>query len=103
MTTRRRLLGTGVPAAIVLFGLADVTFGAPVRLEESDPIAVSLGYRQDARKVDAKKFPTFVAGRDCAGCQLFQGKPTDMTGACPAFGGKAVNAKGWCAAWAKKA
>ena len=103
MTTRRRLLGTGVPAAIGLLGFANVAFTAPVRLEETDPLAISLGYRQDARKVDAKKFATFVPGRNCAGCQLFQGKPTDKTGACAAFAGKAVNAKGWCAAWAKRA
>ena len=103
MTTRRRLLATGVPAAIVLLGFANVAFTAPVRLEETDPLAISLGYRQDARKVDAKKFTTFVPGRNCASCQLFQGKPTDKTGACAAFAGKAVSAKGWCAAWAKKA
>ena len=84
MTTRRRLLGRGIPAAIVLLGFADATSGVPVRLAESDPVATSLGYKQDARKVDTKKFPTFVAGRNCAGCQLFLGKLTDKSGACAA-------------------
>ena len=66
-------------------------------------IAVSLGYRHDASKVDAKKFPAFAAGRNCANCQLYQAKAAEAWGACGAVGGKLVNAKGWCIAWVKKA
>jgi High potential iron-sulfur protein len=72
-------------------------------LEESDPQATALGYKQDSAKVDGKKYPKHEASQTCANCQLFQGKATDAAGACPLFAGKQVAAKGWCSAWAKKA
>ena len=67
------------------------------------PQAVALGYRHDATKVDAKKYPTWSLERACGKCQLFQGQTTDAWGPCAAVGGKLVNAKGWCVAWVKKA
>ena len=72
------------------------------KLEESDPQAMSLGYKQDSEKVDDKKFAKHEASQTCANCQLFQGKPTDASGACPLFAGKQVATKGWCSAWVKK-
>jgi hypothetical protein len=73
----------------------------PARRE--GPQAVALGYVADAKRVDVKKFPKFVAGRNCANCALFQGKATDKVGGCPLFAGKQVAGPGWCSAWAKKA
>lgn len=99
MTTRRQFVLTALPA--VLLAAAAQRAQAQARLEENDPLAVSLGYKHDAAKVDAKKFPAFQAGRNCLNCQLYQGK--DAWGACGAVGGKLVNAKGWCVAWVKKA
>ncbi len=75
---------------------------APV-LSESDPQAVALGYRADSTKVDKAKYPQHAATQVCAGCNFFQGKPTDAMAPCQLFGGKQVSAKGWCTAWAKKA
>jgi hypothetical protein len=75
---------------------------AQSKLEESDPQAIALGYRQDTTKVDAKKYPAHVVAQDCATCQLFQGKPKDPSGACTLFAGKTVAAAGWCSAWTKK-
>ena len=72
------------------------------KLEETDPTAVALGYKQDATKVDAAKYPKHAAADNCGGCQLFQGKPKEATGGCPLFAGKQVAATGWCSAWAKK-
>ena len=72
-------------------------------LDESDPQAIALGYKQDTNKVDARKYPNHQASQDCANCQLFQGKPKDPTGPCPLFAGKQVAAGGWCSAWNKKA
>ena len=71
-------------------------------LDENDPQAIALGYKQDTTKVDAKKYSKHDGAQDCAGCQLFQGKPKDATGGCPLFAGKQVSAKGWCSAWVKK-
>lgn len=101
MTTRRTFLLVSLPAAALLLGAR--ASAQPARLEESDPVAISLGYRHDAAKVDAKKFPSYVAGRNCANCQLFQAKGGEEWAPCTAVGGKLVNAKGWCAAWVKKA
>jgi hypothetical protein len=102
MTTRRHII-CAIPAAALALALNRKASAQPARIEESDSLAVSLGYKHDASKVDAKKFTAYVAGRDCANCQLYQGKAADAWGACAALGGKLVNGKGWCIAWAKKA
>jgi hypothetical protein len=92
-----------VPVAALALATARTASAQAAKLEETDPQAIALGYRHDATKVDAKKFPTYAAGNNCANCQLFQGKTGETLGPCGAFGGKLVNAKGWCAAWVKKA
>ncbi len=103
MTTRRQFVITLLPATAAMAVLSRTALAQAPHLEESDPTAVALGYKNDATKVDAKKFPTHVAGAVCGGCALFQGKPTDAWGPCGIFAGKLVNSKGWCSAWAKKA
>ncbi len=102
MTTRRTFLAT-LPAVTLAVTIAQRASAQAAKLEESESMAVSLGYKHDAAKVDAKKFTAYATGRNCANCQLYQGKTTDDWAACPPVGGKLVNAKGWCAAWAKKA
>ena len=72
------------------------------KVSESDPQAVSLGYKDDTTKVDEKKFPKHTAAQACAGCQLFLAPATQALGPCAVFGGKNVSAKGWCSAWVKK-
>lgn len=102
MTTRRIFLAS-IPASALALGLAKTSNAAAVALSESDPAAMALGYKADATKVDAKKFPTYAAGRQCNGCALYGGKASDATAPCAAFGGKLVAGKGWCSAWSKKA
>ena len=102
MTSRRTFMFKLVPATALLVGTAGAAFSQPARLEESDAVATALGYKHDASKVDAKKFTSYAAGRNCANCQLYQGKAGEAWGACAPVGGKLVNAKGWCAAWVKK-
>lgn len=101
MTTRRNFLAA-IPASALALGLGSANAAAAV-LSETDPAAAALGYKADASKVDTKKYPTFVVGRQCSGCQLYAGKASDPSAPCGAFGGKLVSAKGWCVAWAKKA
>jgi len=103
MTTRRNFVLTTLPAATLAALGARAASAQAARLEETDRAAVSLGYKHDAAQVDRAKFPSYVAGRNCANCQLFQGKAGEQWGACPAVGNKLVNAKGWCVAWVKKA
>ena len=104
MTTSRRtfviqsLTGAGVLACATLPHQAYAQ-----ALTEADPQAAALGYKADATKADAKKYPKYAAGQHCGNCALFQGKATDAEGGCPLFGAKKVAGKGWCSAWAKKA
>ena len=72
-------------------------------VDEKDAQAAALGYVAEAKRVDAKKYPKFAAGQNCASCALYQGKAADKAGGCSLFAGKQVAAAGWCSAWAKKA
>ena len=76
---------------------------AQAMLDEKNPQAVALGYVADAKRVDVKKYPKFVAGQNCTNCALYQGKASDKAALCPLFAGKLVAGPGWCSAWAKKA
>jgi hypothetical protein len=62
----------------------------------TDPLAVSLGYTEDATKVDPKKFATYKAGQKCSGCRFYQGTAGQAFGPCQIFGNKGVAANGWC-------
>jgi hypothetical protein len=102
MTTNRRLFMLTTFTAIG--GAAVTTVArAQARVDEKDPQALSLGYVADAAHADAKKFPRYAAGQNCAGCALYQGRAADAAGNCPLYAGKQVSAKGWCSAWVKKA
>ena len=76
---------------------------AQALVDEKDAQAAALGYVADAKRVDVKKYPKFVAGQNCTNCALYQGKATDKAAGCPLFTGKQVAGAGWCNAWAKKA
>jgi hypothetical protein len=76
---------------------------AQAMVDEKDPQAAALGYVADAKRVDTKRFPKFVAGQNCTNCSLYQGKATDKAAACPLFVGKQVAGAGWCSAWVKRA
>jgi hypothetical protein len=102
MTSRRIFLATLPAAGALALGVKQAS-AAVAAVAETEPAAVALGYKVDASKVDVKKFPSYVKGRVCAGCQLYAGKPTDPAAPCAIFGGKLVAGKGWCSAWAKKA
>ena len=71
-------------------------------LAENDAQAAALGYKHDARKVDAKKFANFKLGQDCDDCAQYEGKKGEAWGPCKIFPGKAVAAKGWCSAFQPK-
>jgi hypothetical protein len=102
-STHRRIFMMRTLAGALALGTASARAqSSGPKLEEGDPQAIALGYKQDTGKVDSTKYPKHVASQDCAGCQLFQGKPGDAGGGCPLFAGKQVAAHGWCSAWAKK-
>jgi hypothetical protein len=102
MNSRRQFIMTLVPAGLAL-AAAPAVFAQPAHADENDAAAKGLGYKHDATKVDAAKYPTYAKGKVCSNCVLYQGKPGDAWGGCPLLAGKQVNANGWCTAYAKKA
>lgn len=76
---------------------------AQALLSETDAQAVALGYVADAKRVDIKKYPKFMASQNCANCALYQGKAVDKAAGCPLYQGKLVAGPAWCSAWAKRA
>jgi hypothetical protein len=102
MTKRREfVIQLALGAGCLMSGRA--AFAETPMLADTDPTALSLGYKADGAKTDKVKYPKYATGQACASCALFQGKATDTAGACPIFAGKQVSAKGWCSAYAKKA
>ena len=106
MNSRRNFLmklaaTAGTPLAIgtQLFGQAPPP---PAKLEETDPMAIALGYKEDSTKVDAAKYPLHKAEQVCTNCALYQGKPGEASGPCAAVGRKLVAGPGWCSVGAKK-
>ena len=113
LTTRRgflKLTGLGLVAATVskLVSPTRAEAQAPQLVNEKDPLAQSLGYHADAKKVDNKKWPKHAgaegAKQSCSGCMFYQSKDAKASEApCQIFAGKAVKGAGWCNSWAKKA
>lgn len=104
--SRRSFLATAaVAASAALVGMrppaARAAGGNMPHLSESDPLAKSLGYQNDAKKVDKSKFPTYKPGERCGDCRFFQGTAGQKSGyaGCQIFAGYSVNADGWCASF----
>lgn len=93
----------GKAAAAPAAGGADA---ALVMVKESDPQAQTLGYHENAAKVDTKKWTkrAGAAGQKqyCYNCMFYQAKgdaKTSKAAPCTIFAGKGVAAKGWCNSW----
>ncbi len=112
-TNRRgflKIAGLGVLAASVskIFSPSTAEAQAPKAVDEKEPLAQSLGYHADAKKVDNKKWPKHAgaegAKQHCANCMFYQTKdPKAAEAPCQIFAGKSVKGAGWCNSWAKKA
>lgn len=68
----------------------------------ADPVAIALSYNENAKTVEASKFPTFKPEQNCSNCLQFMGKAGDAFGPCNLFPGKQVHAAGWCKVYVKK-
>ena len=102
--SRRRLLALGLSAAATipvaaLIRARPALAGDTPKLDETDPMAQTLGYKHDAAAVDREKFPKMADGNNCANCSLYGGGDW---GPCTIFPGKLVKAEGWCNAWVPK-
>lgn len=99
-SNRRQFMKVSV-ASVAALATAKVAYAQPM-VAETDAQAVALGYKADAKAVDAAKFPKFKADQNCANCQLYASK-SPTAGTCSVFPGKLVAAEGWCNLWVKKA
>jgi len=100
--SRREALSIALPAAAAMLLRSTRAAAAPVKLSETDPAAVALGYVHDATKVVAAKNPTFKPGQLCSNCLQITGKAGEAWRPCNLFPGKLVAADGWCRVWIKK-
>jgi len=107
--TRRRFLkfvaagAVSLPAASSLFRPGTATAAEAGQLDEADPAAAALGYKEDTTQVDGAKFPQHKPTQVCADCRYYQGKAGSEWAPCAIFPGKgSVHARGWCAAYAMK-
>jgi hypothetical protein len=69
-------------------------------VNESDPQAAALGYRNLASNVDSR-FKKYTSGQNCSNCALFSNASNGL-GRCPLFANKFVSASGWCSAYAAR-
>ncbi|MBI5505003.1 MAG: high-potential iron-sulfur protein [Deltaproteobacteria bacterium] len=113
--SRRDFIGFGI-AALAASPLAASLLSAcagpaqqgvpTTKVDENDPIAKAIGFKNDAATVDTARFPKRAgeggARQFCYSCSLYLGKPEAEFAACTMFPGKAVPRGGWCNAWAPR-
>jgi hypothetical protein len=98
----KRALIVAAAAPVAGLGIGSSSAADLTPLDLKDPTAASLGFVNDASKVDGAKYPTYKPGQHCATCAQFQGKPGDARGGCNIFVGHTVPQGGWCQVWAQK-
>ena len=95
------LIGVAAVPVTALLGRAEAA--AAGKVDPNEPQAKSLGYVEDASKVDAKANPNFKPGQHCANClQVPAGKEKGDWIPCNIFAGRNVSAKGWCKVYVKR-
>ncbi len=97
--TRRAVVKNIVIAAATVLARRTSSAAETPRLEVKDPKAVALGYVENAEKVDAKKYPSYLKGSNCENCLLLQGSSGPNYRPCNLFPGKVVSVHGWCSGW----
>lgn len=103
--TRRTLVKSGLMASAIVPALGLMGNAFPATAAELPPLdpkeatAATLGFINDAAKVDTAANPRYAAGQSCGNCEQFLGKATDARGGCVLFAGKSVPAAGWCKVW----
>jgi len=73
------------------------------KVSPDDPQAKSLGYVDDTRQVDQKKYPKHTNQQVCSGCQFYQNaQEQNKIAPCTIFNNQGVSAQGWCSAYVMK-
>ena len=99
---RRRDILTKLPLLVSAPLCAERVTAQSAELKETDPEALAVSYRTNAKKVDPAKNPKFRPGQSCLSCGLFVPQPDSPVGGCQLFYGKDVAAAGWCNVWEEK-
>lgn len=99
--SNRRTFMLSVAAGGAALACTGPARAAPKRVEESEPKAISLGYRHDTAKVDRAKFPKHGASEKCSNCITWPGKPADAWAECDLMADRLVAAGGWCSSYVK--
>ena len=94
------LLGVAAVPVSALLGRA--AHAAAGKVDPNEPTAKSLGYVEDATKVDAKANPNYKPGQLCSNCLQAQVKEGAEYVPCNIFAGRDVAAKGWCKVYVKR-
>jgi hypothetical protein len=110
---RRGFLLAAAGAGLALGGLRSASANADKKGGAcKGPLAkpsefAALGYVEDAKKTDKKKFPRYEAHMNCHNCILYQFRQAGATdpckadvAPCPALQNKCVKGAGWCNSWA---
>lgn len=71
------------------------------KIDENEPKAKSLGYRNDSSQVDKAKFPKHSPSEKCNGCMAWLGKPGDAWAECDLLVDRLVASPGWCSSYVK--
>jgi hypothetical protein len=105
LSRRGFLAGLAVTSLTLPFlGVLSAHAEVPPQLSPNDPAAKTIGYTEDASKVDAKKEPLFKPNSRCTNCTFFQSAQAKGDFApCTIFANQMVVGKGWCRAWSAKA
>ena len=102
---RRRFIAQAGSIAVVSLA-APAAWSAQPKLSLDDPLAIALGYTEDATNVDTQKYPKRAGAQGatqfCNNCTLYAER-ADGYGTCTAIPGKLVAGAGWCNAWVPKA
>lgn len=81
--------------------------GGKPAAQETEAVAASLGYKEDASKVDTEKFPKRKGPEGekqlCSNCQFYTPEGDSDWGSCQIIRSGLVKANGWCNTWAAKA
>jgi hypothetical protein len=100
-TSNRRVFLLHVAAAGGTALCCGTARAAVKKIEENEPKAVSLGYRNETAQVDEKRFPKHKATEHCSGCMAWLGKPADAWAECDLMADRMVANGGWCSSFVK--
>ena len=102
LTRRQLLLAAAALTPVAAVAGTPVNYGGIQRLNQDDPVARSLLYREDTRQVPAEHAlaASHKPENKCANCVHLRGNAADQWRPCPVFPGRLVNAGGWCSVWA---